>query len=564
MELDKITYEQLLEENDRLRMQLEEATDAIEAIRTGQVDALVVNTGEGHQLYTLKTADQTYRVLIEKMNEGAVTINREGVILYSNTKFAAMVKMPLEKVIGLPFSRFVHPSAFEKFERLVGKAWGEDCKEELELTTAGGDAIYCLVSCNTLELDEGPALSLVLTDLTLLKETENQLRIKNLQLAAAHADTEKLNNELEDAVKARTKELYLSREHFKYLANNIPQMSWTNLPDGKVDYYSPQWNSYTGISFDETTRLDWQQALHPDDVAMSSSKFLNSLNTGEAFEVENRYKRADGVYRWHLNRAVPLHNENGEIVFWVGTATDIEDQKKQLEKKDEFIGIASHELKTPLTSLKGYLQLISSYKEKDISPAAKPFIEKANMALNKLQRLINDLLDVSKIQAGRLEYSFSETDVTELIKTCVENAEHVNPTYNFIVQDGRHLLINANAERLEQVMMNFINNSIKYSRDNKKIIIKSSVHGDKVRISVTDFGIGLSEDQKGPIFERFYRVEDKKYMTSGLGMGLYISAEIIHSHNGLIGVESELGKGATFYFELPLIQDKRRKTDGKA
>ncbi len=553
MEHDTLTYDELLSLNRELKQQLEEATDAIEAIRTGQVDALVVNNGSGHELYTLKTADQTYRVFIEKMNEGAVTINREGLVLYSNTKFAAMVKMPLEKVIGLTFRTFVHPSAFEKFERLVNKAWEEDCKEEIELITANGEAIYCLLSCNTLELDEGPALSLILTDLTLLKETENQLRIKNLELAAAHADTEKLNNELEDAVKERTKELYLSREHFKYLANNIPQMSWTNLPDGKVDYYSPQWGDYTGLSFDETTGLDWPDTLHPDDVATTSAKFINSLKTGEIFEVENRYKRADGVYRWHLNRAVPLHNENDEIVFWVGTATDIEEQRQQLEKKDEFIGIASHELKTPLTSLKGYLQLISSYKNKDIGPSVKPYIDKANMALNKLQRLINDLLDVSKIQAGKLEYAFSEVDVSELIKTCVENAGHVNPSYNFIVQDGHHLFINGNAERLEQVMMNFINNSVKYSPESKKIIIKSSVHDEKVRISVTDFGIGLSEDQKERIFERFYRVEDKKYMTSGLGMGLYISAEIIRNHNGLIGVESDLGKGATFYFELPLM-----------
>ena len=267
MEQDTLTYEELLNLATELRLQLEEANDAIEAIRTGQVDALVVNIGDGHQLYTLKTADQTYRVFIEKMNEGAVTINREGLVLYSNTKFAAMVRTPLEKVIGLSFGKFVHPSATEKFERLIGNAWEEDCKEEIELLASNGDEVCCLLSCNMLELDEGPALSLILTDLTLLKETENQLRIKNLQLAAAHATTEKLNNELEDAVKERTRELYLSREHFKYLANNIPQMSWTNLPDGKVDYYSPQWNSYTGLMFDETTGLHWQQVLHPEDFA---------------------------------------------------------------------------------------------------------------------------------------------------------------------------------------------------------------------------------------------------------------------------------------------------------
>src|ERR1700729_3633341 len=110
MERARLTYEELQYQNTELRPQLNEATDAIEAIRTGQVDALVVNSGSGHQLYTLKTADQTYRVFIEKMNEGAVTINREGLILYSNSKFANMVNMPLAKVIGMAFNNFVYPS----------------------------------------------------------------------------------------------------------------------------------------------------------------------------------------------------------------------------------------------------------------------------------------------------------------------------------------------------------------------------------------------------------------------------------------------------------------------
>jgi two-component system phosphate regulon sensor histidine kinase PhoR len=366
MEQAKITYEQLLTENDELRIKLEEANDTIDAIRTGQIDALIVRDGESHLLFTLKSADQTYRVFIEKMNEGAVTINREGFILYSNSRFANMVNMPLEKVIGLAFKTFIPGTPGEIFNNLINKAWNADCKEEIELLNAQKQTIPCLLSCTSLELDGGIALSLILTDLSLLKETERQLKIKNLQLAASHVATEKLNNELEDTVKARTNELFLSREHFKHLANNIPQMTWTNLPGGEVDYYNQQWYTYTGLSFEGTQEWDWQNVLHPDDLEITIDKYFDALKSGEIFEVENRYKRTDGVYRWHLNRAMPLRDEKGEIVFWVGTATDIEDQKKEMEKRDEFIGIASHELRTPLTSLKGYLQLITSYKKEDI------------------------------------------------------------------------------------------------------------------------------------------------------------------------------------------------------
>ncbi len=554
MEQAKITYNELLSENNELRLQLEEANDTIYAIRTGQVDALIVNNGDTHQLYTLKTADQTYRVFIEKMNEGAVTINREGLVLYSNSRFADVVNMPLEKVIGLPFNTFVPETSMAKFNELIASGWETECKEEIELINQQQQIVPTLLSCNTLELDEGTALSLILTDLSILKETEKQLKTRNEELAAAQFATEKLNDELEDTVRDRTNELFLSREHFKYLANNIPQMTWTNLPNGEVNYYNQQWYTYTGLTFEETKEWGWGKVVHPDDLQITMDKYRASLTSGGIFEVENRYKRGfDGSYRWHLNRAVPLRNEEGEIVFWVGTATDIEDQKREMEKRDEFIGIASHELKTPLTSVKGYLQLIMSYKKEDMPPIVKQYIAKANSALSKLQRLVNDLLDVSKIQAGRLEYAFSTINISDLVKNCIENAEHIYPDNTFTNRDGKEFLIHGNADRLEQVIMNLISNAVKYSQENKNVVVITTSHGNVVRVSVTDFGIGLSEEQKVHIFERFYRVEDKKFMASGLGMGLYISAEIIQNHNGEIGVEAELGKGATFYFELPLV-----------
>jgi len=287
-------------------------------------------------------------------------------------------------------------------------------------------------------------------------------------------------------------------------------------------------------------------------------RFEASLKSGEVFQIENRYKNAaDGTYRWHLNRAVPLRNENSEIVFWVGTATDIEDQRKELEKKDEFIGIASHELRTPLTSLKGYLQLLTNYRKDDLPPVIKQYVAKANIAINKLQRLVNDLLDVSKIQAGRLEYPLTVINLSDVIKTCIADARHIYNENTFLNEDGDEILINGNAERLEQVIMNLLSNAVKYSLENKTISIRTTIIERYVRVSVIDNGIGLTDEQKQRIFERFYRVEDKKYMASGLGMGLYISAEIIRGHKGKIGVEGEFGKGATFYFDLPLLQDQQ-------
>ncbi|OCX51336.1 hypothetical protein BEL04_15000 [Mucilaginibacter sp. PPCGB 2223] len=548
-------YDQLLSEYRELKHRLEEANETIDAIRNGKVDTLVVRGEDGeNQLYTLKSADQTYRVFIEKMAEGAVTLNEDGIILYSNSRFARMLDSSLEKVMGVAFETFVHPQLKEEFLNLFKRGWDADCKDEIVLNTANGNAVPFLLSCTTLEFDEGMALSIIVTDLSAQKETQQQLRIKNDQLEEARSATEKLNNELETLVRARTQELFASREHFRFLANNIPQMIWTNLPDGSVNFNNQQWYDYTGIDIDVVSAFSWKLVIHPDDVAETLRRYRSALQTGHTFEIENRYKRAsDSTYRWHLNRGIPLYNEDGEITLWVGTATDIEDQKRAMEKKDEFIGIASHELKTPLTSLKGYLQIIDNYKGETVPKPVKLFINKATDAASKLQYLVNDLLDVSKINAGRLEYQMNRVGVRELVDSCIDNARHIYPLHHFEIQNIEDVFVKGNTERLEQVLMNFISNAVKYSQDSKHIIISGQCHHDYVRVSVTDFGIGLTDEQKDKIFERFYRVEDKKFLASGLGMGLYICSEIIKAHSGDIGVISEFGKGSTFYFDLPLL-----------
>jgi two-component system phosphate regulon sensor histidine kinase PhoR len=453
----------------------------------------------------------------------------------------------------MPLASFVPDSSKDKLQGLIFNSWEEDCRQEIILKDGGGKDMHCMFSCNTIELDSGIALSIIITDLSVLKETENQLQQRNEQLEESRANTEKLNNTLEATVRERTVDLLISREHFKLLTNNILQMTWTNLPTGIVNSFNQRWYDYTGFNKDDIASFEWHMVVHPDDLKQTLAKYQLSLKTGDIFEVENRYRRHDGVYRWHLNRSKPLKNDEGNIIFWVGTATDIEDQKQEMDRKDEFIGIASHELKTPLTSLKGYLQLIAGYKKEELPPQIKQYISKAGIAINKLQSLINDLLDVSKIKAGRLEYAITELNLTELISQCIENAEHVYPAYIFEYDPQQPYIVKGNGERLEQVLMNLINNAVKYSQNNKIVTITTQKQANSVRVSVHDNGIGLLKDQQTRIFERFYRVEDRKNMTSGLGMGLYISNEIISNHNGTIGVDSEPGQGATFYFELPLV-----------
>jgi len=190
------SQQDLLEELESLRMQLQEAQETIEAIRTGQVDALVVQSDDGHQLYTLKSADQTYRVFIEKMTEGAVTLNHEGLILYCNSQFASMVNLPLSKVIGLSFESFIPHENRQEYEKLFDKGWEEDVKAEFTLKQ-DGTQVPVQLSLTTLELEEGRALSIIITDLTMQKITQQQLRDNNIQLAEINAALEVSNHDLQ-------------------------------------------------------------------------------------------------------------------------------------------------------------------------------------------------------------------------------------------------------------------------------------------------------------------------------------------------------------------------------
>lgn len=551
----QISYEELQNKNNELQWRLDEANDMLDAIRTGQVDALVVKNGGTHQLYTLKTADHTYRVFIEKMIEGAVTIDEGGFILYCNSSFTNLVQSAPEKVIGLPFKDFIAEESKAVYNKLIKKVWKQDTKAEMFIKGIGDNVTCCLCSFAAIDMDWGHSLSVIVTDLTKQKAAQKYLINQNERLEAAQNLVNQQKDELEATVKERTKDLSVSRGNLKLLADHITQMTWTCMPDGRVNFFNERWYDYTALGFEQSMGWGWRETIHPDDIEIFMDKYREALQTGGIFEAENRYRRGkDGVYRWHLNRAMPLKNDSGEIILWVGTATDIEEQKRELDRKDEFIGVASHELKTPLTSLKGYLQLILLRQKDDLPDTVKQYINKAVIALGKLQFLVDDLLDMSKIKAGRLSYNLDVINLKDVVTTCADNAVHMNPAYTFEVENTHDFMVKGNAERIEQVLMNLINNAVKYSNGSSKVIVKSFKYGDCARVCVTDFGIGLSEEQKLKIFERFYRVEDKKNMTSGLGMGLYISSEIINTHQGKIGVESKLGSGSTFYFDLPLVE----------
>jgi len=234
-----------------------------------------------------------------------------------------------------------------------------------------------------------------------------------------------------------------------------------------------------------------------------------------------------------------------------------EKDKKAIEnlmkKKDDFMNVASHELKTPITTMKAYLQILQKMVPSTAVASPGDFIDKANRQINKITGLIDDLLDVSKIQAGKMVYNFADVDLAALVEETIAQTQMTISTHRIVLQNNSHVIVNGERNRLEQVLSNFLANAIKYSPNASEVVVKSEVTNDEVKVSVRDFGIGIPPDEQQYVFDRFYRVNESSRKFSGLGLGLFISAEIIKRHGGTIAVESN-GSGSEFSFTLPVIQ----------
>lgn len=254
----------------------------------------------------------------------------------------------------------------------------------------------------------------------------------------------------------------------------------------------------------------------------------------------------------------PLFDTKGKVYGILNTAMDVTNQvlaKKELEelsrKKDEFLSVASHELKTPLTSLKASIQILNKLYKKNREDEAIPvFMHKANNNLVKILNLIDDLMNLSKIEQGQMLLRKTWFKIYNLVNECCDHIR-TQKTHNLYLEGDEELEIYADRARIDQVLVNLINNAVKYAPNSKIIKIRIEDLGNGTRISVQDFGIGISPEKQFHLFDRYYRVDTSGIQFSGLGLGLYISAEIIQRHHGKIGVNSTVGQGSTFWFIIP-------------
>ena len=353
--------------------------------------------------------------------------------------------------------------------------------------------------------------------------------------------------------KDHQQELEENEQKFRLLADSMPQHIWTADTMGNLNYFNRSVFDYSGLTLQQINKDGWLQIVHPDDRDENIKQWTEAITTGKDFIFEHRFKRYDGEYRWQLSRAIPQKDAAENIQMWVGTSTDIQEIKELDQQKDYFISMASHELKTPITSIKGYVQILQSMYLNKKDAFLNNSLNVIEKQIGTLTNLISDLLDLSKIKSGSLFLNKETFKINDMVIEIIDEIKHINPDYTISLNIENEPLVYADRGRIGQVLINFLTNAVKYSPDSRNVKVESIVKDDQVIISVEDSGIGINKNDQAKIFERFYRVEGKNEKTfPGFGIGLFIASEIINRHKGKIGVKSEPGKGSVFYFLLPL------------
>ena len=355
------------------------------------------------------------------------------------------------------------------------------------------------------------------------------------------------------ALDYKNTQLQIAIRELEFLANSVPVVVWTSDPQGQLDYINQRWYEKSPLAISRALGNGWAETIHPDDEKRAWAAWRTCLKTGAPYQIEFRLLDKFGTYRWWMVRAIALKDDHQNIIKWYGSNIDITEQKELEKQKDNFLGVASHELKTPVTSIKAYAQVMEMMFRRAGDTKNAELLAKMDNQVNRLNKLIGDLLEVTKINTGRLQMSHSDFSFNQMVEEVIEEVQRtaLNHEIQKDLQFDRQ--ITADKERICQVIINLLTNAIKYSPDSSRILISTSGNDDEVLLSVQDFGIGIRADQQSRVFEQFYRVSGSREHTfPGLGLGLYISSEIVKHLNGKIWVDSQEGEGSTFCFSLPL------------
>ncbi len=348
------------------------------------------------------------------------------------------------------------------------------------------------------------------------------------------------------------------------LLQQLPVAAWTLNPDGTPDFVNRVWLEFAGqtLEFVRSNPEAWMNAVHPDDRDKVIKTFWEGVSSGRGFVFENRSLRAhDGAYRWHLQQAVPLHDAQGNVIKFVGTTTDIDDQKRVEESlaaldraKTTFFSNVSHEFRTPLTLMLGPLEEIQKEARERLSPERHELLATVRRNGLRLLKLVNTLLDFSRMEAGRAQTAYQLTDlasftseIASAFDSAMKNAGLCFSVECLPIADPTYV----DRDMWEKIVLNLLSNAYKFTFEGDVALTLKSVCG-AVELQVRDTGVGVPEEHREHVFERFHRIESARVRTyEGTGIGLALVQELVKLHGGSVRVESTVGAGSTFTVTIP-------------
>ena len=609
---------------NELQRRLDEAEDTLRAIRQGEVDALVIDSPEGEVIYTLTSADYPYRLMIDEMNEGAVSVSPDSYILYSNRNFAGILGLTESNASGLPFGDFVVPEMREQFLEDVEKACQQSFRREYTLTSGDDREVPVLLSFAKLQ-PQTNSISLVVTDLTAQKALEEKLR--------------QAKNTLEDQVAERTKELRESQKRLfgilEHSAADLKAMrrlneigarcakdgddvdsclkeildvaiEITGADKGNIQLLNGDAESLrlvTQIGFDDPF-VEFFECVHNEDSACGVALKSKQRVVVEDIEKSEIYAGKPALQAMHeadvrAVESVPLISSEGNALGIISTHFShahrpseqelrlmdllarqtadylerkrVEGEREQLlarehelretaedanRLKDEFLAIMSHELRNPLNVILGYAELLLRMDEIKSAPHLQRMADAVKRNAVAQSKLIRDLLDLSRLRSGKLELNRETVSPVASIENAIETVriDAAGKGVEIKVEGPDDVLfVQADPVRLEQIIWNLLNNSVKFTARGGLIVVRLEEENDEIVLTVSDNGQGIDSSFLPHIFEIFRQADPGTSRSQqGLGIGLAVVQQLVELHGGSVSAYSAgAGKGATFTIRLP-------------
>ncbi|HYQ91509.1 MAG TPA: PAS domain S-box protein, partial [Candidatus Competibacteraceae bacterium] len=636
---------------------------------THEVDALVIKGPKGEKVYTLVGADHPYRVLVETMNEGAATLADDDMIVYCNQRFARLLGVSLEQLLGTPMTDWVAPSDRPWFEELIEQAETGTAKGEMNLQAPGGTPIPVQLSLSSMTLEEMQGICIVITDLTEQKRNAEMVKAERLARAILEQATEaiivcdpegrimrashkayelvgktlqgqsffdvfslKLDSDepLPWQVRSRCRgkaavaslldwcqaqrhfqqdmtlihpdgqvrflllsaaplynddqamlgcvitltdistrkrieeSLRESELRFRQFAENSDDVLWISNPrENKLLYVSPAYERLWGRSCESlyANFEDWIEAIHPEDRDRVRSCFYRLVEQGK-YDEQYRVVRPDGSIHWIRDRGFPIKDDSGRIYRVAGIAEDITERKQSEEalceadrRKDDFLAVLAHELRNPLAPIRNAVTILRHQGTPELRLQwCRDVIDRQ---VDQMARLLDDLLDVSRITRGKLELRKERVELAAVVRQALETSRPPIEAAGHeltIAMPAEPLFLEADSIRLAQVFSNLLNNAAKYTEHGGHIWLTAEQIGSEARISVKDTGIGIPTDQLLHIFEPFMQMRASLGRSQGgLGIGLTLVQQLVRMHGGRIEARSAgAGQGSEFIVYLPL------------